>query len=212
MPTRPCAASLSVPVGSWVAGSRTIDAIWGIGSVAGDAGNGESFGIGPVGVAVVAFEENGAIGEKFIEIFLVGKSFGAEHGVVPAATEEPIIAGMLGGVIAQALLNVGDVFGAFEIDAAETDGAVEKVNVAIDEAGQNELARGVDHFGAGLAKFFDGGVVADGDDFVGANGESLGPGLFGVESVDAAVENDGVGAAFCFFGVLRVKRRGCAEE
>ena len=114
---------------------------------------------------------------------------------------------MFCGVIAQALLNVKDVFGAFEIDATETERAVEKVDVAIDEAGQNQLARGVDHFGAGVAKFFDGGVVADGDDFVGANGEGPRPGLFGVESVDAAVKDDSVGAAFCFFGILRVKRR-----
>ena len=49
------------------------------------------------------------------------------------------------------------------------------------------------------AKFFDVGVGADGDDFVAANGERLGPGLLGIERVDFAVQNDRVGAALCFF-------------
>ena len=120
---------------------------------------------------------------------------------------------MFGGVFTQALLDIGDVFGAFEIDAAKTERAVHEMDVAIDEAGQDQLACGVDYFGAWLTKFFDGGVVTDGHDFVCADGESLGPGLFGIESVDLAVEHDGVGAVFSsFLEFCAWRRRGVARR
>src|SRR5450755_1684181 len=99
---------------------------------------------------------------------------------------------MLGGVVTEALLNFGDVLGFFEIDSAKAQRAVHKVDVAIDETGEDELTGGIDDFGPGMAEFFDGGVVADGNNFVGADGDGLSPRLLGVEGVDAAVKDDGV--------------------
>ena len=184
-------------------------AIRGIGGVARDSCDCERFGIGPIGVTVVTFEENGAVGKKFIEIFFVGQRFCAEHGVIPAPAQNPVIARMFCDVIAQALLNFGNVFCAGKIHAAQAEGAVDEVDVAIDETGEDELTGGVNNFCAGTAKFSDGGVVANGNDFVAANGNSLRPGLFSVESVNAAVNNDGVSLIFY---VLRDESGGGAEK
>src|SRR5205823_5669140 len=105
----------------------------------GDVGEFQGFGICPVSVAIVAFQKCGPIGENFVEIFFVGERRG-EHGVVPASTEYPIVAGMSGAVCAQTLLDVGGVLGAFEIDATEAERAVDEVNVAVSEAGQDQSA------------------------------------------------------------------------
>ena len=70
-------------------------------------------------MAVVALEENGTVWENFVEIFLVGQCLGAEHGIVPAAAENPVVSRMFGGVFAQAFLDVSGVRGAFQIYAAE---------------------------------------------------------------------------------------------
>ena len=113
---------------------------------------------------------------------------------------------MLGGVVAEALLNFGDVFGAFEIHAAEAERAIHEMDVAIDEAGQHELTRGVDYFGAGRAKFFNVGVVTDGDNFVGANRQRLRPGLFGVERCKCGREARWCPRHFCFLHFSRFER------
>ena len=102
--------------GSGIANDHAIRRIW---RVLCDPRERERFRIRPVGVAVVAFEISGAIGKNFVEIFFVGQRGRAKHRVVPTAPEDPILAGMLRGVFAQALLDVGDVFRAFEIHAPQ---------------------------------------------------------------------------------------------
>src|SRR5580704_2880337 len=113
---------------------------------------------------IIAIKQNRAIREDFIEIFLVGQIFFAEHGVVPAAAQNPAIARMLRGVFAQDALDVGWIFGAFEIGLTKADGAIEEMNVAIHKAGENQFAAGVDHLCLRAAKFFDFSVIAHGDD------------------------------------------------
>ncbi len=167
-------------------------AVWRIGSVFGDAGESEGFGVGPVGVAVVAFEENGNRGEKFVEIFFVGQSIRGEHGVIPATAEKPLVVGMLVGIGAQAILNVGYVGGTFEIDVSEGEAAVHHVNVGIGERRENELAAGIDHLCADATEAFYLFVGADGNDFSLANGEALRPRLLFVGGIDFGVDDENV--------------------
>ena len=96
-------------------------------------------------MAVVAFQQHWAIAEDFVEIFFVRQGFGAEHRVIPTAAEHPIFTGVFRGVIAQALLNVGCVLRAFEVDSPEAQRAGEEMDVAIDEAGQDQVSGAVDH-------------------------------------------------------------------
>ena len=70
----------------------------------------QSFRIGPGRVPIISGKKNGAIGEQLIKILFVGQIFLAEHGVVPAAAENPAIAGMFLGVFAQDALDVGGIW------------------------------------------------------------------------------------------------------
>ena len=79
------------------------------------------------------------------------------------------------------------------------------MDVAIDETGENELPRGVDDFGAGLANFSISASAPTATIFVAANGHGLRPRLFWVFRVDAAVKHDRVGGAV-------VSRFGCVRE
>ena len=101
-------------------------------------------------------------------------------------------------------MNVGNVLGAFQIYAAEAECAIHKVDVAIHEAGHDELSGGINNFCAGAAKFFDRRVLTNCHDAVGADSYGLRPGLLCVEGVDAAVQHDGVRA---IFRILRVFNR-----
>src|SRR6202022_2071809 len=144
-------------------------------------------------MAVEAFEENGAIRKNFVEIFFVRQGFGAEHGVIPAATENPICAGMFCGVFAESRLNVDGIFGPFEVDATETEGAVEKMNVRIGETWKNQAASGVNYFCSRRAKASEVFIGADGDDSAMAKGDGLCPGLFGVDGVNLGGKNGQMG-------------------
>ena len=79
-------------------------------------------------------DENRAIGKDFVQIFFVRKRLRTEHRVIPATAEDPVIARMFGSILAQAFLNVGGILCAFEIYAPEAEGAVDEMNVTIDEA------------------------------------------------------------------------------
>ncbi len=75
------------------------------------------------------------------------------------------------------------IFGAFQIRLTEADGAFEKMNVAIHEAGQDQLSFGVDDFRAGPRSFSISASVTDGDDLFAANRHSVRPGLLARLSV-----------------------------
>ena len=77
-------------------------------------------------------------------------------------------------------MNVGDVFRAIEVHAPEAERAIEKMDVAIDEAREHEAPARVDHFRVWLMKFFDFSFGADGNDFVALNRDCFRPRLFHV--------------------------------
>ena len=158
----------------------------------------EGFRICPIGMAVVALEENGTVRKNFVQILLMWQRLGAEHGIVPATAENPAVSRMFAGVFAQSFLDVNGVRGAFQIYAAQAQGAIQEMNVGIDKTRKNESAVGVDDFRASAAQLFDFCIAADGDDFCAANGYGLHPRLFCVFRVDAAVKHDGVsGSSVC---------------
>src|SRR5215467_1397045 len=96
----------------------------------------ESLGIGPVSMTVIAFEKDRPVGEKFVEVLLVRKRLGYEHGVIPASSENPITPGMLRCVLAEPLLDIGNIFCALKVYTTQAQGAVEKMDVTIGKAGK----------------------------------------------------------------------------
>src|SRR5580704_2558189 len=144
-------------------------------------------------MSIIAIKQNRAVREDLVEIFLVGQIFFTEHGVVPTAAENPAIARMFRRVIAQDALDVYGIFCAFEIGLAEADGALEKMNVAIHKAGEDQFPTGVDYFCLRPAKFFDFSVIAHRDDFFAADCHGLRPGLFGVYGVDLSIDENSLG-------------------
>ncbi len=166
-----------------------------VGSLIADSRGRERFGIGPVRVTVIALEKYRAVRKNFVEIFFVRQSFGAEHGVVPAPPQHPIFARMFCRVVAQALLNIGGILCAFKIHAAEAQGAIQKVNVAIDKSWEHQAATSVDYFRAGSAQLFDFRIFPYGNDPGVGNGHRLRPRMPGIESEHLAMSNDRVGGA-----------------
>ena len=141
---------------------------------------------------VIAFEEYRAIGEDFIQIFLVREGLGTEHGVIPSAAKNPVIPRMFDGILAQSFLNLRGVFCAFKIHPAETQRAVHKVDVTIDETREHKFSAGVDDFCAHATPALDFRVVTDHGDLAVANGHGLGPRLLGVFGVNATVNDDDI--------------------
>ena len=86
--TRSWAPSLSTPVASPVAASRTITPSAGSGVLSVDAGQAEGRRVRPAGVAVVAAHERGTVGDDRVEQGAVGQPAG-ERDVQPALAEDP---------------------------------------------------------------------------------------------------------------------------
>jgi len=89
-------------------------------------------------------------------------------------------------------LNVGGILCAFQIYAAETERAIEKMDVTIHESRQHQFAAGVDHFRSHAAHAFNHRVIADGNDFSAVHCHGLGPRLFRVFRVNTAVHDDNI--------------------
>ena len=82
-----------------------------------------------------------------------------------------------------------------DVGADQGESAVDGVNVAVDEAGEQGHAVQVGGFcvlGDGL---LDVGVTADGDDFVASNGDGFGIGMFRFAGENLAVEENAIGCA-----------------
>ncbi len=112
-------------------------AIRGVGRPLVDAGQSHGLRVCPIRVAVVAFEEHRPVGEKGIQVLLVRQGFLPKHGVFPAPAQDPVVGGVLGRVSPQALLNVRGILRTLQIDAAEAERAIQEVDVAIGESGQD---------------------------------------------------------------------------
>jgi len=117
---------------------------------------------------------------------------------------------MFGGVFAQSFLNVRGIFGAFEIDPAETKRAVDENECDNRRTREHKFSAGVDDFCAHAAPALDFWVVTDSDDLAVPNGHGLRPRLLGVFGIDPAVNDDHIRR----FDdpALRARNRGDAEQ
>src|SRR3984957_8171482 len=106
---------------SWVTDDNTVGRI---GRVTRDSREGQCFGVCPIRMTIVAFQENWPIRKKFIEIFFVRQGRRPKHRVIPPTPKQPIVSRMLGGVLAETLLNLGNVFRALQIYATKAQRAV----------------------------------------------------------------------------------------
>ena len=143
-------------------------------------------------MSVITFEENRATGEEFIQIFLVRERLGTEHSVVPAAAKDPVVPRTLSGILPQSFLNVGGVLKALEIHAPQTEGAIQEMNVAVDNARKHKLSAGVDDLGTHAAPTLNFGIVSNGNDFSAVNRHGLSPWLLGIFGVNVSVNDDDV--------------------
>ncbi len=112
--------------------------------------------------------------------------------------------------MAQAFLNVGGVSCTFEIYAPETERAVEKMDVTINESREHQFSARVDHFCARAARVLDFLIVTDGHDLAVSNGHGLSPRLLGVFRVNPAANDDDIRRFDDLF--LRLRHRGCAKQ
>src|SRR5438445_3581017 len=117
---------------------------------------------------------------------------------------------MFGSIFAQTFLNVSGVFRALKIHPPETEGAVDKMNVAIDETRQHEFSAGIDHFCTHAAHALDHRVVTDSDYLAVLNGYGLSPRLLGVFRVNAGVHDDNIRRFD--HPALRARERGSAQQ
>src|SRR6266403_100226 len=99
---------------------------------------------------------------------------------------------------------------ALKIHAAKTKGAVDKMDVAIYKTREYKFSAGVDHSCAHAAHLLDYGVVTDSYNLAAMNGNGLGPRLYWVFRVNAAVHDDDVRRFN--HPSLRARYRGSAEQ
>jgi len=180
---------------SGVAGFGVVDdpAVAGIGGVFRDAGDRKRLGVDPHGVRIVRLEEDGAIEKGAVEVAAIGKGAGAENRIVPAARNNPVVAGIFLGVARQDFQDIGNGLGVFEIGHAKTRGAGVEVHVAVSEARDNNPCAGIDHSGTDAAHALDLFLPADRDDLSLANRDALRPGVRRIEREDFGVKDDDVG-------------------
>ena len=141
---------------------------------------------------VIALEENGPVRKDFVQIFLIRERLGTEHSVIPAAAKDPVIPRPLSGIFPQSFLNVGGILRALEIHAPQTERAIQKMNVAVDNARKHKLSAGVDNLGAHAAPALNFGIVSNGNDFSVVNRHGLSPRLLGVFGINVTVNDDDI--------------------
>ncbi len=119
----------------------------GIGGVGGDVGGGEGGGVGEGHVAVDAGEDGWVVSGDLVDVGAGGKLVAGPEGVVPAAAEEPVAVSGGGGVVADAVLHLGEGVDAFEVDGELFAAGVGDVGVGVVEAGHGEGVVQVDDSG-----------------------------------------------------------------
>jgi len=126
-------------------------------------GKAKSFGVGPIGVAIIALEKAGRSGKTSSRYFLCGKvsePTWRNSSRVPAPN--PCRDASRRSRVS--LWMSSDVLGAREVYPAETKRYVDEMNMAIDKTRQDQMAACFDHFVVEDAVEF-GLFVSDGDDF-----------------------------------------------
>ena len=164
----------------------------GVGGVFGDTGQLQRLAVGPHRVNGVIGQHHRPVGHHGVEPFALGTGF-AEQQAVVGRTKDRRLAGVGVGVGLELALNACQGVGHRQGDATGGGRAHQHVDVGLDEPRQQQLALQVN----GAAALADVGpralVAAHIDDLVAAYGHGLGPGLLGVDGVDAAVEQHGGG-------------------
>src|SRR6185312_16323434 len=89
-------------------------------------------------------------------------------------------------------LNLSHGLRSVQIDLGETERTFHEVDVTVNEAGKDQLALSVDHFGGRSAIGGDLFRASYGEDLVAADGKRFRPGLTGVDGVDTRVHDDRV--------------------
>src|SRR5215469_10379257 len=107
---------------------------------------GEGGGVGDEDVTVGAAEDGGMTGADGVDVLAGGEGFGGPLGVVPACSFEPCSCGLPGGVVADALLHLGEGLGAVEINGELLLAGSCDVGVGVNEAGHYEGAVEIDDF------------------------------------------------------------------
>src|SRR5262249_23889 len=103
--------------------------------------------------------------------------------------------GMSCGVSSHALLHLGDRCRSFKIHLHETQGAVEKMVVAVSESWKDKTLAGIDRLGSRTAESSNLLLTANGNNFVFANGKRFSPRLAGIHRVDSGIHYKGVGGS-----------------
>ena len=118
------------------------------------------------------------IGNDFVEKLLVGQSGGAEGRISPAhARESMALRDARRRTAFTRFWISATVLRAVQIDLRETERTFHEVDVTVGEAGQDQLALGVDHFGGRSAIAGNLFRAAYGENLVAANGKRFRPGL-----------------------------------
>ncbi|MCU1225823.1 MAG: hypothetical protein JWQ42_3916 [Edaphobacter sp.] len=198
------------------AGGVTIDPGSGwVGGVSGDACGEESGGVGDCHVLVDATEDCGVASGDGVQIGAGGKLLAGPEGVVPTAAFEPCSGLCRGGVGADAILHLGEGFGADQVDREVQQSGVAHVGVGIVDAGHGEVAAQVDDFGLGTFQLQQIDVGAYGCDLALGDGDCgyfcwCFRGIVGAKvgsGEDVAMDVDGFGGI-----ILGVEEQAAEEE
>ena len=153
---------------------------------------------------IKAVQENGAVREKVVEIFFVGHFFLPEHRIVPTSAHDPPLSRMCVGVVFQSPADLCKIFGVVQMDSVrgKIDPSKKWLWLSTKPGSTSWPAASIT-FVVRSTKFSDGGIVADSDNFIRADGQRLCPRLLGVEGINTAVKHHHVRSILYFSGALR---------
>ena len=100
---------------------------------------------------------------------------------------------MTGGISLYAVLDFGNCLCIIQVNLLQEKRGFHEVHMAVGKTREDEAAFGINDTRLGPFVVADLAVCPDGEDSPIAEGESFGPGMGGVDGVDAGVENDCVG-------------------
>jgi len=146
-------------------------------------------------------DENGARSFERVECGAAGFDAGRTHAFLKPAFDFQPRAGFLVFCFVEAGLNFALEFlhsKRFVVEAAglHFEAPLQRMQMAVDEAGHEEAAVQIGNFGGAADEGSDAGVRADVDDAAIADGDCFGGGMCGVRSEYDGVAEDAIGGSF----------------
>jgi len=157
-------------------------------------------------VAVIAIHKHRRIGRESVDHLLRWQSRRHPALIVPIAAGDPLFWPLFRAV-GNTLREFGGRCGVLQVNAVQLEAAADEVDMGVVEAGQHELAAGIDDVRLAASPRVNFAGAADGDDAVADDGHGVGLRTVRINRPDLRVGQNDVGG-----GPNLGPRRSCTQQ